>query len=161
MSTKAKVILAVIALLTAFAVGRYTVPEKIRIEKQIVEVEKKTETKETDTNRNKHKETKVVEVVKPDGTKETTTTTTEDTETDKKTNQQDHSESTNTTKETKEVTAGTQKTTIAFMAGTGFSLDSQKAFLGAQVYKPVLGPIGIGVWYLTNSTVGASIGLSF
>ncbi len=161
MSTKTKVILATIALLVSFAVGRYTVPEKIRTEKQIVEVEKKTETKESEANRNKHKETKVVEVVKPDGTKETTTTTTEDTQTDKKTNQQDNTQSTNTTTETKEVTFGTQKTTLAFMAGARLSLDAQTPILGAQVYKPVLGPIGIGVWYLTNQTIGASIGLSF
>lgn len=148
-----------VALLVSFASGRFLVPEKVKIEKQIVEVEKKSLVKDTDSERNKHKETVVTEKINSDGSKETTTHVIEETQASKKENESNSSESAKDQRETKEVERGSSKTTVGFMAGTSFT--SPQVIYGVSVYRGVLGPIGIGVWGLTNGIVGASIGISF
>lgn len=156
MSTKAKVILAVITVITAFAVGRFSAPEKVKIEKEIVEVEKKSS--ETDLDRDKHKTTTTTEITRPDGTKEKTTKVEEDTKTSKNTTTVDLRQRNET--ETKEVTYGSNRVTISGMAGLG--LDSLSVpIYGASITRPILGPIVIGLWGLTNKTGGVSLGLQF
>lgn len=147
------------ALLVSFSFGRWSGPEKIKIEKQIVEVEKKSTTKDTEAERNKHKETTVTEVTKPDGTKETTTHTVEETSTDKKTGESDSVESSRASSETKEIEKSSGKTTLSVMAGTNIS--NPKVVYGAAAYHPILGPIGVGIWAFTDTTFGGSIGISF
>ncbi len=161
MTTKQKCVIAAGALAASFAAGRYTLPEKVRIETKIVEVEKKTEKTKTDLDRDKHKETKVTETTNPDGTKTTTTTTVEDTKTEKKTDtaKTDNTQKTDTT--VKEVTNALSKVYISALAGIPISLDSVRPIYGASVTKPVIGPITIGVWGLTLPAVGLSVGLSF
>jgi hypothetical protein len=139
----------------AFAVGRYTVPEKVRIETKYVKVEDKKE--KTKTDKDTHKVTKVREVTRPDGTKEKVTEVVEDTEsTTKKITKDKIAESGSSVTEK---VSGSQKTTLSVLAGaptTGGTPD-----FGASAYKPVLGPIGIGIFGFKSGLVGASIGLSF
>lgn len=140
-----------LTILAAFAFGRWSAPDKIKT----VEVEKQTSAKDSEADRNKHKDTTVTEKVNSDGSKETTTHTVEDTEATKKTSESSISESTRE----KDVEKTSSKVTISVLAGT--SLMSPQITYGASVYRPVLGPIGIGVWGLQSGTFGASIGISF
>ncbi len=148
---KYKVGAVVVGLTTAFAFGRYSVPEKIKIETKVVEVEKKVVT----VVRDKHKNTKIVDVVKPDGSKETTTTVIEDTVTDRK------SKETGTTNaaSSSETTKGDSKVTISALGG--YDLNSSKLVYGLSLTKPILGPIALGVFGLSNKTLGFSLGLTF
>lgn len=156
METKTKIIIVVVALATAFAVGRYTVPEKVRIETKIVEVEKKTTDKEKD--KNEHKKTTIVVVTKPDGTRESTTTITDDTNTNSKTHSTD--DKSTTTEKTKEITAGTQKTTVLGLVGMNLTKAALPDY-GLSVSKPILGPVSVGVFGFKSGIVGAGVGLSF
>lgn len=156
MENKTKIIIAVCALATAFAIGRYTVPEKVRIETKIVEIEKKVT--DQDKDKNEHKKTIIVVVTKPDGTKQSTTTISDDTDTKTDTHQTD--DISKTTDITKEITAGTQKTTVLGLVG----MDLTKAGLpdyGISVSKSVLGPVSVGVFGFKSGMVGAGVGLSF
>lgn len=156
MSTKVKITILAILLMVSFASGRYLTPVKVVTEVKTVEVEKK----KTDTNeqQNTHKETEVKEVVKPDGTKETTTKIVED-DSDKKSTSEKDMVSKETDK-TKEVTKSNNGLSLSALGGVSISGVPNTVY-GGIVQKPLLGPIGIGVWGLSNGTVGASIGLSF
>lgn len=157
MSAKYKVLVSILVVLTSFAAGRYSLPEKLKVE--TISEEKDKKVLQMDTDRDKHKETTTVEVVKPDGTKETTTKTVEDDNTKKKTNETEASKTDKT--ETKEITYSSSKVTVSAIAGvTPFSL-SPSVVYGGSVTKPILGPITSGVWFLTNGTIGASVGLTF
>lgn len=163
MENKTKIIIAVIAAIGLFALGRYTTPTKVKIEKQIVEVEKKTKQSDSDSERDKHKVTVVREIIKPDGSKETTTTTTEDTRTTKDTRVTETDQASKTTKETKEVTRAGSRANISLLAG--MSPDSLgKVSYGVTANKEILGPVTVGVFGLlpgASPIVGASIGLNF
>lgn len=161
MSNKTKIILAVTAMLTAFAFGRFSAPEKIKIQTKIAETEKKVDTVKTDTDRDKHKETVTVVVAKPDGTTTTTTTAVEDDKTTRKTDSKDTDQTALTETQTKEITKGGSPTTIAAVIAIPLSLNASTPAYGLSVYKGVLGPIGIGVGGFTNGTVNASVGLTF
>lgn len=148
MLSKYQIIIGALALLVAFAVGRFLAPTKVKTEVKTVYVEKKTE----DQKVQKHIQTVIVQ--KPDGSKETKIT--EDDNSDTKT-----AESNQTVKqEDKEVIRGTGKTYIAALAGLSISNFGQPVY-GASVARSVLGPITVGAWGLTNGTAGLSVGLSF
>lgn len=156
MTTKQKVV-AILAIVTiSVAIGRYTVPEKVRIETKIVEVEKKTT--QSDIDKNKHKDTVVTVVKAKDGSEVTTTHITEDTNTDSKVNTVLTDDK--TTDKTKEVTRGSSPTTIAALAAVNFTGTPSIAY-GLSVQKPVLGPLGVQVQGFTNMTFGAGISLTF
>lgn len=152
MTPKIKIIIISVALLCSFAAGRYTVPTKTITVTKTVEVEKKTENKDS----NKHYVVVKHETDKPDGTKEITTTKTE---TD--TTQTKVTDNTNISQDqSKTVISGSQKVTLAALAGVQMP-GTPNIVYGASVTKPVLGPITIGIFGLTNSTFGASVGVSF
>lgn len=160
MNTKVKVLISVFVLTGAFAAGRYSLPEKVRVETQIVEVEKKT--KNSDVKQDKHKETVVVEVVKPDGTKETTTKIVEDNNKNTKTAEKDI---TDKDIKTESLTIrGDSKVTLSLLGGAPLQFNPnspQFVIYGGSITKPVLGPLTVGVWGLSNSTFGGSIGWTF
>lgn len=160
MTVRAKVIIVSVSLLAAFAFGRWSSPEKVKTEIKTVEVEKKTEDTQIDSDKNRHKETKVVEITHPDGTKEKTTQTVEDSQSTKKTDQSVTDNTQKSTEEVKEITYATAKVTISALAGLNVSSLSLPVY-GASVTKPILGPITVGLWGLSNSTIGGSIGLTF
>lgn len=154
---KYKIIALLVSLATAFAFGRYTVPEKIKIEKQIVEVEKKTETESTD--KRLHKKIKKTIVKKPDGTTESSTTITYDSDDKKDTKQSD--QLAKSVDEKKEVTKQGSPVTISALAGVNVTSPSSGIVYGASVTKPILGPVTVGGFGLSNGTAGGSVGLTF
>lgn len=158
MSNRTKALLAVLALVTSYGFGRWSAPEKIHTEIKTVEVEKKTN--DTDTNRDKHQKTTVTETDSPDGTKTKTTVTTVDTDTDRKTRSTDDTSKTSDT--VKDVTYASAKTTLAALVGASLSLSGTDPLVyGGIVSKPILGPITVGIWGLSNSTGGLAVGLTF
>jgi hypothetical protein len=155
MTTKQKLIIGGVALLTAFAAGRYTVPERIKIETKTVEVEKKAV--QSDADRAKHQDTVTTTIKKTDGTVITTSHTVLDTNTDVKTK----STSTDSiaTDQTKEIVQGSSPVTVLAVGAVNLSTPSFS--YGLQVSKPILGPITVGVSFLTNGTLAAGVGLTF
>lgn len=148
-----------LALLVSFASGRWLAPEKVKTVVQTVEIENKSNNKDSEAERNKKKETTTTEKTNLDGSTEKTTHTVEETDTTKKTNESDSSQSTTSKTASKEIERGTSKVTISALAGT--NITAPQIVYGASVYRGVLGPIGIGLFGFTNGIVGAMIGLSF
>lgn len=156
MQTKTKVIIVSVALLTSFAIGRYTTPVQIKTETKIVEVEKKVD--DTKKDADKHKTTTTTTTKNPDGTEVTTTTTHEDSAVH--THEHDTDSAATTTDTVKEVTRSSSPVTLSLLAGVPFT-GTPNVIYGGSVTKPVLGPVTVGVWGMSNSTGGASIGLTF
>lgn len=151
METRTKVIIASLSLVSSFALGRFTTPVKVITETKTIEVEKKEKTKDKE----KHKRTEVIEVVKPDGSKETHTIITDDTES--------HSKSTdnktvNTDTRT-ETTRNSSPVTISALGGMSAD-DLGKPIYGLSITKSILGPITVGAFGMTNRVVGISLGLT-
>lgn len=142
-------ILYAICVLAAFAAGRYSVqaPE-VHTLAAINEEIKQDANKDTQTHQT------IVSVKTPDGT--TKTTTTIDTTTKDKVD----TAIATTTKVDHTVTPPKIETlNVSFMAGVDFS--RQATVYGASVNKQLLGPITIGLFGLTNGTVGGSVGFQF
>lgn len=152
MTNKVKVSIAAVSLLTAFAAGLFLAPKKVVTEIKTVEVEKK----ETQSEKEQHKKTTKIEIVRPDGTKEITTVITDDRSSKKDTNDT----LTSTTDATKTVTRSSSTLTLSALGGMQLGT-IPKAVYGGMVQKEVLGPISIGVFGLSNSTMGAGVSLSF
>jgi hypothetical protein len=165
-------IVAAVALVLAFAFGRWSAPEKIKIEKEVVTVETKSkettsdEKKKTDIDTNLEKT--VTEITHPDGSKEVVTHYTRNSHasrsSEKEASSTEKETLAKTEKESKEVTKSSSKLIVSgLVGGNGLSgLDALKApVYGAHVQKTVLGPIMVGAWGLTDRTVGLSLGLIF
>lgn len=157
-SKKKTIVLGIVIGLTIFAAGRYSAPEKVKIKTEIVEVHDKTTN--TDTDRDKHRETTVTETTKPDGTKTTVTTTTEDTKTDRKTTSAETDRK--TTETVKEVTKSGRHLTFDVLAGLNITdLKFAPPVIGAHIGVNLLGPIRLGVFGLSSGVGGVSLGLAF
>lgn len=129
-------VLLLIALAIGIAVGRYS--NRPAETTKIVHEETK---KVIDTKK------KIIEVVTPDGTK--TTTTTEDTVT---TIDKDKTKSSQT--------KPSPKVNLSFLAGVP-RLNDLRPIYGLSVSKEFIGPITVGLFGLTNGTLGVSIGVDF
>jgi len=152
MTTKQIVIVAVVAILGAYAFGRWSAPEKVKI--QTVEVEKKTDDKQTKTDDKKI--TTITEVDKPDGTKTITTVIT-----DAKETQVDDKKTDDTTKtESKEIDRSSAKVTVSMLAGINVTNPGVPMY-GISISKPILGPITVGMFGFQTGLIGASLGLTF
>lgn len=157
MSSKALIITAIVLFALGAAIGRYTVPEKVRVETKIVTVEKKTENKNTDVK--DHKKITVIEIDNKDGSKTKTTTTTDDSDkrvNDKTTDSIDTSQSSVT-----ETIRGSSKVTISLLAGTKLSFSANPIVFGGIISKPLLGPITVSVYGLSDASGGFGLGLQF
>lgn len=157
MNTKSKITLSLIALLTAFAFGRFSAPEKIKIETKVVEVEKKEVQKDLD--KQVHKKTITKTTTKPDGTKSTTTITQDDSTFNAKTDSKSEIDKSSDT--LKEVTRSSSKVTVQGLAAVNPFHLQNGLDLGASVCKPILGPLTVGIFGFRSGTVGASAGLTF
>lgn len=142
-------ILYAVCILAAFAAGRYSVqaPE-VHTSAGIKEEIKQDANKDTQTHQT------TVSVKTPDGT--TKTTTTIDTTTKDK---MDTAIATTTKVDQTIIPPKIETLNVSFMAGVDFS--RQATVYGASVNKQLLGPITIGLFGLTNSTVGLTVGMSF
>lgn len=151
MTEKTKVIIVVViaSAIVGFSFQTY----KKKTETHINETKTQDKTTETD----KHVETKVVEIIAPDGTKTTTTETVEDTK--------KHRDSTTVTEKQKDQTVEVSrgegsKVSISALVGTSLTSLGTPVY-GATVSKPILGPITVGLWGLSSGTGGISVGLTF
>lgn len=140
LSNNKKAIGGVVIVVIAYYAGKYSAPEKVRVETVTVEVEKKV---------NKEQRKKVFIKENKDGSKETTIVVDTSVKEDTKAN----SEST-----VKEVTTRT-KLNVSVLAGG--SLPLSEPIFGISAQKNFIGPITLGVWGLTNKTGGISVGLNF
>lgn len=168
LTTKQILIASLGLLLLGAAFGRFTTPEKVRVETKTVtvEVEKKQEQQKTntDTDRDRHRETTTTEITKPDGTREVVTHTTDDTKTDRHTDQVKNTDTESTKNESastmKEVTRGSSPVTVSALLGVKLSLSSPVVY-GAAVSRPILGPVTVGAFGMSDATLGVSLGLTF
>lgn len=145
-----KLYLVLIALLVAFAIGRYSAGGSST---KSTEDKKTTDTKQVDTNTHSQTTTTVTE--DPNGTKKTTTVVTTDTTTKSKDTEV-------ITDRTTQSTTPTKRNTINISALVG--VDISKGFIpsyGISASKEFIGPITIGAFGLTSGTVGLSLGLNF
>lgn len=140
------VLISVVAFAVGGAAGYALAPGK-EVTKT-VEAEKKTE-----TERDKRKETIVVEIQKPDGTKEKTTRTVEDTKTTRNTESKEA-----TTQAEKPVTR--PQVSLAILAGSPVSFPPTPVY-GGYISKEIIGPITVGAWGLSSGVVGLAVGLNF
>lgn len=155
LNRKQKIAIASVGIIGAFAIGRYTTPVHIVTEIKTVEVEKKV--KDIATNLNKKQKTTIVEVSKPDGTKEKTTVI--DTDTDQSRSEKDKTDIAKSSDSKTEITKGSSSLlTLSLLGGYDFSL--AKPYYGVMVQKQVIGPFNLGLFVLSNPSVGASIGVS-
>lgn len=169
MTTKQKVIGVVVLVVVSAAVGRFTAPEKVKIEKeiQIKEVVKEVVAKDTKSVKNKDQRKEVVtsRIIRPDGTIEETSKTVLNTNVNDKKNVNlnkttDLDKNLNS-KESKVVEYRKSTTQLSVMAGVKINDLTSGMRYGGAVSKDVLGPISIGVFGFTDGTCGASLGLRF
>lgn len=161
---------ALVIAAVGFGSGRLSAPEKVKIQIQTVEVEKKTDKKQEDTAINNKKDRKYLktttETVAPDGTKTVTSTTKldtfdHDTSDSKSTDvaiDQEAKEST----QSKEVTYKKSPLNLGLMVGPDLShgFNSSTMLYGGYINKALIGPITTGIFGFSNGTVGFSLGLS-
>jgi len=159
LKTRTKIIILVVALIGSFALGRYTVPEKKIEEKKTTEDKTKDVTKEK--KQKKHKKTHIVKEEKtaPDGSKTVVTIIDHDTKTDTSSDSKTAIEGHKTTEDKVITVRGDSKVTLSALGG--IDILSGKPIYGASLTKPVLGPLTLGIFGLSNGSVGASIGFTF
>lgn len=136
MKTRYKILIGVIALIVAFAFGKYSAHPGTKTV-DVVHYKTKIQT-----------HTVTVVVTKPNGTHQSTTTT------DQTQYADTHSKSDVTV-----IKATNSSIKISALAGIDFS--QRKIAYGAEVSKQILGPISVGAWGLTDGVIGVSIGISF
>lgn len=157
------------AVLTAFATGRWFAPTKVITETKTVTVE--VETKDTknatsvDKDRDRHVERETIEVVRPDGTRETKTRVVENSSTDthrvSSTTESTTSSSTNERDTRTETTRESGRVNLSVLGGIKLNDFAAGPKIGGHVSRNILGPITLGVWGMNDLTFGASVGLSF
>lgn len=137
-----KLILAFLALVAAFAFGRYSVQSKT--------VDKQTNTSTT-SDKDIHKHTTTTTTEAPDGSKKTVTIIDENSDT-KKDIQQDT---------TTHIDVASKSTlNVSALAGVDYH-DFTKPIYGLSINKNVLGPITVGAYGMTSGLVGLSVGINF
>lgn len=147
-STKNKVIIAVVVVMTTFALGRYSVNQTPAV-RNIAD-------SKTNKDINKDKDTHTITTItkKPDGTITETIDKTTETKSQEKDQIVSHVDQT--------ITPPKQsKLNISVLGASDFSRGLLIPTYGLSVSKEVLGPVTIGAFGLMNGVVGISIGLDF
>lgn len=164
LTKKSKIIIVGIIVVTAFAFGRYSTPEHVKIVTKTIEVEKKQDISKTDDRAIKKKKIFIHEVKTPDGRQDKTTTITDDTDTTSKTDVVTNDTNSKQSESSKEITRG-DKVTISALAGvnpfTAAQSPGQSFTYGLAATKPLIGPITIGAFGFSDGLIGASLGLTF
>lgn len=135
-----KYILFAIIIVISYATGRYMAPQKIKTEIHTVEVEK-------EVTKVEHKIVKIKE--NKDGSKETIIVT------DSSSNQRSKEKDSFASKEV------TVRDTLNISVLGGISFPLSQPVIGISAQKNLIGPVTMGLWGLSNGTVGASLGLNF
>lgn len=131
--TRLQALILILVMLIGFIVGRNTVDKSTQ------------DVKETDTNA--QVKTVIVEKKEKDGTIETTTTTTKDV--------------VSVSKEDKTQTIAPTKSLYNVQAIIATDFKSVQPIYGVSASKQFLGPVSLGVFGLTNKTIGVTIGITF
>jgi hypothetical protein len=150
MDFKYKLGIGILALLTAFAVGRYSVSSP-----SVSTTENKQVTDNKQTDKDIHEKTTTTSTKKPNGEVQTVTVEVKDIVSKA-------DENTNTREQIQQTVSPTKHNTLN-VSGL-FALqpsNSLRPLYGVSITKEILGPVTVGVFGLTNSTLGVSIGLSF
>lgn len=172
MTTKSLIVTITLVFIVGFALGRYSLPEKVKIVKEVVEVEKK-DTK-SDVNRQVDKDRHITTVTtqrrKSDGTTTTVTKVTEDDTSKSNTNKKTDISDLKITKtvESKEIDNSKNSVSLAVLAGFKFTntmsqqgLETGPMCYGGIAQKRILGPISAGAWGLSCGQGGVSLGVQF
>jgi hypothetical protein len=169
-SNKKKIGLGIL-IYTVFcvALGRYTNSEKIKIQKTDTQTSTNTENKNDkttiDTHRDDHLKTVITEHDNKDGSKDKVTTITNDDESTISKNQDDTSSTkdseTDTSKDSEKISRGSDQVTISVLSAVKVTDLTGGLVYGVSITRPILGPLTVGAFGFTNSTVGLSIGLTF
>jgi len=161
MSTKVKVAIVATALIVSFAFGRYLTPVKVKVETKTVEVIKTVKVKVKDTAKQKRKESLITEITYPDGRKERVIKVVENDDEHTTTDTAVNSEKDLSKTTSKEVVKNSSRLNVSALGGVDFSKGYAQPVFGASVTKDIIGPVSIGIWGLSNGSVGASVGVSF
>lgn len=147
MDTKTKLTAVALLTLISFAAGRYTGQSETV----------KTDTKLTDDYSkavSTHEQQVTQTTKEKDGTVITIVTTTKDT------NTSNTDDKTSDVSKSVQIIASKAIVHLDLLAGLQTTL-SRKPIYGASINKEILGPVSVGVFGLTNGTIGASIGITF
>lgn len=156
MTNRQILIITAVALVSGVAIGRFLTPTKV--ETRTILQESKLDTKDSDLERNRHKETVVKETVRPDGTKKTTSRTVEDSNTKQK--KAETSVAVKTEEKSKVVENDSSRVTVMGLAAIDVR-NPGKIDYGLMVCRPILGPFTLGAFGYKSGTVGVSFGLQF
>lgn len=142
MSIKTQLIILGAVSLVAFASGRYTAkaPDVAEAIKAVTQ---------DNTHQDVHT-TKVI-VQTPDGTVKTTETTDTQTQTVEKI----------ATQESEKITSPKSTLNISALVAEDFSKGTLTPIYGVSVSKEFSGPVTVGLFGLTNGTLGVSLGINF
>jgi hypothetical protein len=141
-----------ISVAASYLAGRYSAPEKI---KTVTKVEVHEVTK-TVTEKSGEKNEVITQIKKPDGTEITRTRI----EAHHESRQAIAKEAQTKTEVVHEVTYR-QGVVISALIGLPLSSLYSGAVYGVAVSKPFIGPIHLGVWGMSDKTIGLSAGLEF
>lgn len=159
MTDKTKIILSVISLAVAFAVGRYSSNEaETKVMKESI-VSKTNTVEQEQKDKSVHEVTKTVSKKAKDGSSVTMTTTDMTTEVKDK----DQKEVDTIKKEDKLVTDTKKpgsRLNISVLASINLAAPKVPT-VGLLVSKEILGPVTAGVFGYSNSVIGFSLGLDF
>lgn len=156
MNPKIKIILALVVIITSYAIGRWSAPEKIVEKIKTVEVVKEIKVKETDKER--HKKITITETVRPDGTRETITVITDDRSST--TTSHTDTDSSTTTESSKEIINSSSKVTILALVGSKLEAPPfSPPIYGLSASRPILGPVTFGITVLAMPNIAAMAGL--
>lgn len=148
---KTKIIIALVLLAGAYATGRYMSPEKIKVEKEVVtQVVEKIKTKTVSDL-----EKTITETINVDGSRSIITVLRRKTS---KENEKD-TESKTEVKEITDIQNRTNSVTINALGGLNVLDPKAGLIVGGQISKPLLGPVVLGIWGMSNKTAGVSLGL--
>ena len=147
MNIRTEISIGLAALIAAFAFGRYTAPKVPAISQKVDDQKQE----QVNTDKDVHKQTTITK--KPDGTQ--TTVIVEDSTVKTEDKKQD-------TKKVDTTITPPKINTINLNALAGVdAFHSFKPVYGAQVSKQFIGPVSIGLFGLSNGTIGVSLGVSF
>lgn len=159
-SSRSRLLYSVVALVVAFAFGRYTAPDRIEIKREIVTVEVENKQTQKDQSIDQNKKTTEIHVTRPDGTTFKKKITQTEKKTDTQLNQTIEREKDTTQRESK-VVETSRRLSVSVIAGPDFTNFAAPIVFGGHISRPFIGPISLGIWGLNSGVGGMSLGLQF
>lgn len=164
-SHKKKIVIVLFLLFLISAVLGWIRPAKVRIETR-TETKVEVQIREVVKEVVKEAEAKVkvvyrTKIIKPDGTQIETVKEKEETRTERESNREEKKDVDKTVvarTDTLQIKEFDKGWTALGMVGYSFK---GEVIYGAGIQKQIMGPLTVGAWGLSNSTVGVSIGVTF